>query len=93
MNGLLEQMARHHPDEPHWYLPLIGVDPAHQGKGLGGALMSYALERCDCDGTTAYLESTNPRNVSLYERHGFTAVGRIQVGTSPPIVPMVRRPR
>ena len=93
MNGLLEQMARHHPDEPHWYLPLIGVDPAHQGKGLGGELMSYALERCDRDGTTAYLESTNPRNVSLYERHGFTAVGRIQVGTSPPIVPLVRRPR
>src|SRR5262245_9669644 len=49
MGSLLEQMAQYHPKESHWYLPLIGVDPAHQGKGLGGALMSHALERCDRD--------------------------------------------
>ena len=25
--AVLEQMAECHPTEPHWYLPLIGVDP------------------------------------------------------------------
>jgi GNAT superfamily N-acetyltransferase len=50
--------------EPHWYLPLIGVDPAHQGKGHGDALMAYALQQCDRDHLPAYLESTNPRNIS-----------------------------
>lgn len=90
---IFEQMAKHHPSEPHWYLPLIGVDPAHQGKGYGDALMAYALERCDRDRAPAYLESTNPRNISLYRRHGFEPIGTIQAGSSPPLVPMLRRPR
>ena len=89
---VMEQMAEYHPTEPHWYLPLIGVDPAHQGKGHGGALLTYALQQCDRDGSVAYLESTNPRNISLYQRHGFKAIGEIQAGTSPPIVPMFRPP-
>ncbi len=88
-----EQMAQHHPSEPHWYLPLIGVDPAHQGKGHGDALMAHALARCDRDRAPAYLESTNPRNMSLYLRHGFEALGTIRIGSSPPLVPMLRRPR
>ena len=91
--GIFEQMAAYHPHEPHWYLPLIGVDPAYQGKGYGDALMRYALERCDREQVPAYLESTNPRNVSLYRRHGFEPLGTIQVGSSPPLVPMLRKPR
>ena len=55
----------------HWYLPLIGVDPFHQRKGYGSALLRHVLRLCDRDGTPAYLESTNPANVPLYERHGF----------------------
>ena len=90
---IFEQMAKYHPTEPHWYLPLIGVDPAHQGKGHGDALMRYALERFDRDKLAAYLESTNPRNISLYRRHGFEALGTIQAGSSPTLVPMLRRPR
>jgi ribosomal protein S18 acetylase RimI-like enzyme len=93
MAGVFELMAKYHPTEPHWYLPLIGVDPMYQGKGLGDALMTYALERCDRDHLPAYLESTNPRNISLYKRHGFEALGTIQVGSSPPLVPMLRRAR
>jgi GNAT superfamily N-acetyltransferase len=91
--AVLEQMATYHPREPHWYLPLIGVDPAHQGKGCGSALMTYALQQCDRDHSTAYLEASSPRNVPLYRRHGFEVLGTIQVGTSPPIVPMVRQRR
>ena len=91
--AVFEQMGQYHPAEPHWYLPLIGVDPAYQGKGYGGALMKHALEQCDRDHSAAYLESTNPRNVSLYQRHGFEALGTIQKGTSPPLVPMLRKSR
>jgi GNAT superfamily N-acetyltransferase len=91
--ALFEQMAKYHPTEPHWYLPLIGVDPAHQGKGLGDALMTHALQRCDRDHLPAYLESTNPRNITLYRRHGFEALGTIQAGSSPTLVPMLRQPR
>ena len=89
--AVFEQMGQYHPDEPHWYLPLIGVDPAQQRKGYGSALLAHALRLCDEDGTPAYLESSNPENIPLYRRHGFEILGTIQVGTSPPITPMLRR--
>ncbi len=55
--------------------------------------MRHALARCDEAGQLAYLESTNPRSVPLYERHGFRVLGRIQVGSSPVLLPMLRTPR
>lgn len=90
---VFEQMGSYHPSEPHWYLPLLGVDPLRHGKGFGTALMKHALERCDRDNKLAYLESSNPKNIPFYERHGFKLLGTIQVGTSPQIFPMLREPR
>ena len=87
---LLEEQGRYHPHEPHWYLPMIGVDPIQHGHGYGAALMQHALERCDREQMPAYLESTNPRNISLYKRFGFEVLGRIEVGGSPPMTPMLR---
>ncbi|OFX02345.1 MAG: GNAT family N-acetyltransferase [Alphaproteobacteria bacterium RIFCSPHIGHO2_12_FULL_66_14] len=91
--ALIEQMMRYHPKEPHWYLPLIGIDPAHQDKGLGSALMRHALAKCDRDGSLAYLESSNPANVPFYQRHGFELLGTIQAGSSPELFPMLRKPQ
>lgn len=93
LTGVLEQMAKYRPTEPHWYLPIIGVDPLHQGKGYGSALMKCALQDCDREHLPAYLESTNDQNISLYQRHGFEVVGTIQSGTSPTILPMYRSSR
>jgi ribosomal protein S18 acetylase RimI-like enzyme len=90
---VFEKMESFHPKEPHWYLPLIGVDPFLQGNGIGSALMKHALISCDSDNKFAYLESTNIRNVPLYERHGFEFLGKIQVGTSPELYPMLRKPQ
>jgi ribosomal protein S18 acetylase RimI-like enzyme len=86
-------MGEFHPTEPHWYLPLIGVDVTKQSRGYGSALLRYALERCDRDRLTAYLEATSPLNRPLYERHGFEELGMIQEGSSPPMWPMHRKPR
>jgi ribosomal protein S18 acetylase RimI-like enzyme len=86
-------MASYHPHEPHWYLPLLGVDPTRQGQGIGSALLQHAAALCDRAGQLAYLESSNPANVPLYERHGFEVVGTIQAGASPTFYPMVRKPR
>ena len=84
---MLQGMAEHHPREPHWYLPLIAADPNWTGQGLGASLMKHALRRCDEEGIPAYLESSNPRNISLYERHGFRIIGKIQHGSSPTMTP------
>ena len=88
-----EKMEQWHPEEPHWYLPIVGVEPNAQGKGLGAALMRHAVARCDQEKTLAYLESSNPRNISLYLRHGFEVIGEIRVGAAPLVTPMLRRPR
>ena len=89
---VFDQMGRYPPSEPHWYLPLMGVDPLKQGKGFGSALMQHALIQCDLDNKLAYLESSSPRSIPFYERHGFELLGTIRVGMSPPIFPMLRKP-
>ena len=91
--SVFEQMGRYHPSEPHWYLPLMGVDPSQQGKGVGSALLQHTLMQLDHDNKLAYLESSNPRNIPLYKRHGFEILGTIQIGSSPPITPMLRTPK
>lgn len=91
--SMFGRMASYHPSGPHWYLPLIGVHPAQQGHGYGSVLLGHAAARCDRDGLPAYLESTSPRSVPLYRRHGFEVVAEIREGTAPPIFPMVRMAR
>jgi GNAT superfamily N-acetyltransferase len=93
MFSMFEQMDALHPWEAHWHLPLIGVDPAHQGKGIGSALLRHNLNVCDGQNVSVYLEATSPRNLPLYERHGFEVIGSIQVADSPQIIPMLRKPR
>jgi predicted GNAT family N-acyltransferase len=91
--AFIEQMDNSHPSDPHWYLPMIGVDPAKQGNGYGSALLKHALERCDGEGKLAYLEASSSKSIPLYQRHGFELLGTIQVGSSPPLFPMLRKLR
>jgi ribosomal protein S18 acetylase RimI-like enzyme len=72
-----ELMKRVHPEEPHWYLAVIGSDPTVRGQGFGQVLMRSRLDRCDAEYCPAYLESTKPENVPYYQRFGFTVTGEI----------------
>jgi len=93
MFEVLGRMEEYHPKEDHWYLSFLGADPAFQGKGLGSVLLKHDLKRCDEDNMIAYLESSNLRNVPFYQRHGFEAIGTVQVGDSPTLTFMLREPR
>jgi ribosomal protein S18 acetylase RimI-like enzyme len=90
---LVAQMTSFQPAEPHWFLPLIGVDPVSRGRGLGSALLQHMLSQCDRERQLAYLDSTNARNIPLYERHGFERLGVINAESCPPVFPMLRKPR
>jgi GNAT superfamily N-acetyltransferase len=86
--------TQHHPhSEPHFYLFIAGVASAAQGRGGGARLLAPALAICDRDGTPAYLESTNARNVPFYERLGFQVVSEIPVDGGPVARGMWRTPR
>jgi GNAT superfamily N-acetyltransferase len=91
---VMELMEKHHPEEPHWYLMLIGSDPSVRGAGFGHALMRSRLDRCDAEGSPAYLENSNPKNESYYLRFGFEIMGEIKLPDGgPPMWPMWRNPR
>jgi GNAT superfamily N-acetyltransferase len=85
--------VRVHPrEEPHWYLLAIGVDPDRQGEGVGAALLRSRLRRCDEEGLPAYLESSKPENVPLYEHFGFRVTGTLTLPKGAPAVPTMWRP-
>ena len=90
----LLRVERLHPTKPpHWYLEIIGTEPAQQGRGMGSALLRPVLALCDRDGHGAYLEASSERNRALYERHGFRVVGRFDMpGGGPEIRRMWRDP-
>ncbi|AIY47366.1 GNAT family N-acetyltransferase [Mycolicibacterium fortuitum] len=91
---VVELMKQHHPEEPHWYLAVIGSDPTVRGGGFGHALMQSRLERVDAEHAPAYLESSNPHNVPYYMRFGFEVTGEIVLPDGGPIMTaMWRRPR
>jgi len=73
-----------HPAEPHWYLAGIGADPDSQGRGIGTALVSSGLARCDREGTHAYLECLLSL-VPYYRRFGFEVIAEVDMpkGTPP----------
>ena len=93
VGAAFERTEHYRPSEPHWYLSLIGVEALHRNKGCGAALLQHGLRQCDREHRPAYLWSSNPQNTSLYQRHGFEVVATIQVGSSPPIFPMLRHTR
>jgi len=66
-------MALRNRDMPslHWYLSILGVDPEHQGKGIGHVLMQPVLTQADATGVPCYLETFKDDNLAFYRRCGF----------------------
>lgn len=93
VSGVWERVAAYEPSVPHWYLRQIGVDPVLQRGGYGSLLLEAALVEVDRRGDVAYLEATSPAGRTLYERHGFSVLGEVTVGGSPPLWPMARESR
>lgn len=87
-------MADAQPDQPCFYLAFIGVAPRLQGAGLGSLLLERTLARVDAARAGAYLENSNPRNLKLYERAGFSVTREIIARrNSPPLFAMWRPAR
>ena len=63
--------------EPHWYVMVVGVAPAFQGQGFGRALLQPMLDRADTEDVPCYLETTQPKNVTFYQRLGFRVLHEV----------------
>ena len=74
-----DRARRGHVPGPHWYLLLLGVDPAARRRGLARAALRPVLDAADRDGLPCYLETQDGANVPAYARLGFAVVGRRRV--------------
>jgi ribosomal protein S18 acetylase RimI-like enzyme len=68
-----------HPPHPHWYLSVIGVEPALRGRGLGRALLRAWLSRVDAERGAGYLETDREENIGFYSREGFEVCRELSV--------------
>lgn len=75
---------------PSWFLDFVGVDPDHQGKGFGAALVRFGLARARADGGPAVLETAIASNVPFYEHLGFHVAKDIDAPASGPHVWFLR---
>jgi len=89
--GLL-YVQSHHPKAPHWYLQMLGTEPAWQGQGAGSAVIAPIVERCDRTGERIYLESSKEANIPFYARHGFEVTEEVRVPHGPVLWAMWRNP-
>lgn len=76
---------------PAWHLAYLAVAPEHQGNGYARLLLDHVLDRCDEDGTAAWLETTDPANPARYERFGFQTVRQVHHGRRLPGLWVMRR--
>lgn len=94
VSAMLEQTRHQYAPAQHWYLLALGVAPAKQGQGLGGALLHPILTQADAMGLPCYLETFKSRTVAFYEHHGFAVVFSEQIPDGGPTFwAMVRHPR
>jgi ribosomal protein S18 acetylase RimI-like enzyme len=89
--GLTERMAiydeiaaKGKPPVPHYYLGVIGVDPASHGRGIGTQLLKAFCDVSAADRLSGgvYLETAQPSNVGFYERAGFAETCRGSLGSA-----------
>lgn len=93
IGAAFEELERYIPQEPFWYLALLGVNPARQGEGVGSALLAHTLRQCDEHRHPAFLEATCERNAALYRRHGFEDAGTVALPGERQFLAMVRQPK
>ena len=85
--------AMHPHDPPSFYRFSAAVDPEAQGRGLGAAMLREVLDVCDRQQFPAFLESSSPRNQSLYDRYSFEPIGTYTFPDGPVTTAMWREPR
>lgn len=63
------------------YVGTLVTDPAHQGRGIGSALMRRATSKADSDRVPCWIEST-PVARGVYHHVGFRDVGTLELDLS-----------
>jgi len=88
----VDKLHRKLVPHPHWYLQIIGVDPAYHGQGFSSRLLRPVLERIDREQMPCFLETNTEKNVAIYRRFGFEVVSEDKIpGTEVTSFAMLRK--
>jgi ribosomal protein S18 acetylase RimI-like enzyme len=91
--AMMDRIEKLHPKTPHYYLQVIGTDPAKQGKGFASKIMRHQLAVSDAAHMPCYLESSKDTNLPIYRSFGFEVTGEIKIPNGPTLWPMWREAR
>ncbi len=83
-------MREAHIDRPHLYLWYIGIEPDHQSRGVGKALMADIHDCSARLGVPTYLETGTRSNIEFYRSLGYGLEGELEVGGGLRLWPMER---
>lgn len=76
IGGALRAFSVARPSDGIGYLQFLAVAPTHQRRGVGRQAIQPGLDAVAAQGLDAYLETTNPRNLSFYLSLGFEVVAQ-----------------
>jgi ribosomal protein S18 acetylase RimI-like enzyme len=89
--AIMEAMEKNHPrEQQHFYLTFLAVSPEYHGVELGSRILEATLKQINVAGMAAYVESSNPKNATFYERGGFVAQKDVAPLGAPPLIAMWR---
>ena len=80
---IMSVWEKHDPNDRHWHLGPVAVEPGLQGMGVGSQMLERFCTRMDDEGEVAFLETDKPENVRFYERFRFETTAEAEVLGNP----------
>ena len=71
IDNYMEDMHKRLVPDPHWFLPVIGVEPEYQGLGHGKNMLSFMINHIEEERLPIYLETNSTKNVQFYNKFDF----------------------
>lgn len=94
LNCLAAMEQAHQQDmgnSDHWYLAIMVVHPASQGKGLGSQLLQPILQRASDEGLPCYVSTFTEQAVRFYQKNGFEIVRKEKLVSDAPLFWTLKR--
>ena len=69
--AIMKKMQGLHAPGPHYYVSMVGIEPALQGQKLGSKLIRALSTMADSEGLPCYLECSGKKMRDMYVHLGY----------------------
>lgn len=67
-----DELEKHAPARPYWYLGVLATHPRYHNQGLASAVLAPVFALADEAHLPCWLETEEVENITFYENRGFT---------------------